>query len=69
MTDPQELQVQQKQAVERAEESTRTSRHYIPLTDIHETENALVLSMEMPGVDGHGVEVRLEKAVLTVIGQ
>lgn len=28
-----------------------------------------MLSMEMPGVDRHGVEVRLEKEVLTVVGQ
>ena len=65
MTDRRELQVHQKQA----EESTRASRHYIPLTDIHETENAPVLSMEMPGIDRHRVEVRLEKDALTVVGQ
>ena len=35
---------------------------------IHETEQAVVVSMEMPGVDKSSIDIRLDKGVLTVKG-
>jgi HSP20 family protein len=47
----QELQVQQKREIEKKQESTVPARTYVPVTDIFETEQALTVVMEMPGVD------------------
>ena len=49
---PQELQVQQKRELEKNQESTVPARFFVPTTDIFETEEALSLVVEMPGVDG-----------------
>ena len=52
-----------------AEESTQATRYFVPPCDIHETDEALVISMEMPGVSKENVEVMLEKDVLKVSGE
>jgi HSP20 family molecular chaperone IbpA len=51
-----------------AEERTEAGRTFSPHTDIHETEQAVVVSMEMPGVDKSSIDIRLDKGVLTVKG-
>ena len=51
MAGQQELQVQQKREVEKAQEATRPMRAFLPNTDIFENEDALTLVLEMPGVD------------------
>lgn len=66
MATRQEIEVQKKEAVAAAQEATRAARHYVPATDIHETEDALAISMEVPGVEKEGVEVTLENDVLKV---
>jgi HSP20 family protein len=65
----QELQVQQKREVEKKQEGTVPARTYLPVTDIFETEQALTVVMEMPGVDKQNVEVTVENDVLSVIGR
>ena len=65
----QELQVQQKREVEKKQESTVPARTYLPVTDIFETEQALTVVMEMPGVDKQNVEVTVENDLLTVGGR
>ena len=47
----QELQVQQKRQVEDKEEATISTRAFLPNTDIYESEDALNVVMEMPGVE------------------
>ncbi len=47
-------------------ERIRDRRVYLPRTDIFETEDGLVLVMDVPGADDQSVEVTLEKNVLTV---
>jgi HSP20 family molecular chaperone IbpA len=69
MTNEQELQVQQKREVDKKPESTTPARRYLPVTDIFETQDALKVILEMPGVDKDGVEVRVENDVLTIEGQ
>ena len=66
---PQELQVQQKRELEKKQESTVPARFFIPTTDIFETEQALSLIVEMPGVEKNKVEVSVEEGVLTIQGQ
>jgi HSP20 family protein len=69
MANGQELQVQQKREVEKKQESTVPARTYVPVTDIFETDAALMLALEMPGVDREKVNVELESGVLTIEGQ
>jgi HSP20 family molecular chaperone IbpA len=68
MADKQELQVQQKREVEKRQESTVPARAYVPVTDIFETGSALMLALEMPGVDREKVNVELENGILTIAG-
>jgi HSP20 family molecular chaperone IbpA len=64
----QELQVQRKREVEKKQESTIPARLFVPVTDISETDQALTVVMEMPGVDKGSVEVSAENDVLTISG-
>jgi HSP20 family protein len=65
----QELQVQRKREVESKQESTIPARVFVPVTDIFETDQALTLTLEMPGVAKDRVEVRVENDVLTIEGR
>ncbi|HLH93049.1 MAG TPA: Hsp20/alpha crystallin family protein [Xanthobacteraceae bacterium] len=69
MASEQELPVQQKREVEKKQESTIPARVYVPVTDIFETQSALMLAMEMPGVDRENVDIKLEGGILTVEGE
>ena len=42
---------------------------FVPTTDIFETDQALTVVMEVPGVDKGSVEVSVESDVLTVNGR
>jgi HSP20 family molecular chaperone IbpA len=66
---PQELQVQEKREVEKKEESTVPARAFVPATDIYETDDALTIVMEMPGVAKQDLDVRVEGGVLNVEGR
>ena len=65
MAGQQELQVQQKQEVEKRQESTTPTRAFLPTTDIFETDEALTVFLEMPGVDRENIEISAENGVLT----
>jgi HSP20 family protein len=69
MAEKQELQVQQKREVDKAQESTIPTRAYMPTADIYETEDALTVVLEMPGVSKDNVDVSVENGVLTVEGR
>lgn len=66
---PQELQVQQKRELEKQQELTIPARFFVPTTDIFETEQALSLIVEMPGVDKSKVDISVEGGVLVIEGQ
>lgn len=51
-----------------AAETTRTRPVYTPPADIFETEDALVLVVDMPGVRPDKLDVILDKRVLTITG-
>lgn len=57
-----------KKELEQAAERTEAGKFFSPYTDIHETQNAVVVSMEVPGVDKESVDITLDKGVLTVKG-
>ena len=65
----QELQAQHKREVEKKQESTMPVRDFVPVTDIFETEQALTVVLEMPGVSKESVEVGVENDVLTITGR
>lgn len=47
---------------------TRDCRCFVPRSDIYETEDQIVVVMDMPGVQKDNIEISLEKNVLTVNG-
>ena len=65
----QELQVQRKREVEKKQETTIPTRVFVPATDIFETDRALTVVMEMPGVDKANVEINVENDILTIEGK
>ena len=64
----QEVATREKRELTQAEERTEAGKFFSPYTDIHETERAVVVSMEVPGVDKASIDIQLEKGVLTVKG-
>jgi HSP20 family protein len=69
MVGEQELQVQQKREVDKAQEPTTPMRAFLPTTDIFENDDALTVVLEMPGVDKSNIDVDIENGVLTVEGR
>ena len=69
MASRQELQVQQKRELEKKEETTIPARVFLPNADIYETNDALNVVLEMPGVEKSSVEVRVEDGVLKIDGR
>ncbi len=69
MADNQELQVQQKREVEEGQESTTPTRAFMPTADIFETEDALTVVLEMPGVSKADIDVSVDKGLLTIEGR
>lgn len=49
-------------------ERTKARKVFVPLVDIVEAEGALLLVADMPGVDEKGIDVTVEKNILTVKG-
>jgi len=69
MAQSQALEVREKKEVASREEKTVPARYYVPDTDIYETDDALTVVMEMPGVEKKDVEVTLEDDVVRVEGR
>ena len=69
MTAGQELQVQEKRELHKKDETTVPARVFLPTTDIFETDHALTVVMEMPGVDKLNVTINIEEDVLSVDGR
>src|SRR3954462_8270522 len=69
MAASQDLAVREKQELATKEERTVPGRFYVPHTDVYETEDALTVVMEMPGVDRKDLEVELKDDVLRVEGR
>ena len=65
----QELQVQEKRELENKKEATIPARVFLPTADIYETQDALTVILEMPGVEKSNVDVRVEDGVLNVQGR
>src|ERR1700744_2359929 len=66
MAASQALEVQEKKELVSKEEKTVPARYYVPPTDIFETDDALTVVMELPGVEKRAIEVSVENDVLRV---
>ena len=69
MAASQELSVRDKKELVSKDEKTVPGRYYIPYADIHETDDALTVVMEVPGVEKKDLNVALENGVLRVDAQ
>jgi HSP20 family protein len=65
----QEVTPREKRELDQAQERTEAGRFFSPYSDIHETDRAVIVSMEVPGVDKAAIDIQLEKGVLTVKGK
>ncbi len=50
-------------------ELTRAARQFLPDVNIYETDDSLVLEAELPGVSSDGLDIKLEKNILTIVGR
>ena len=66
MAQSQALQTQEKKELASKDETTVPVRYFVPTTDIFETEDALTVVMEVPGVDKEAVDISVENQVLKV---
>ena len=69
MAAAQDLAVRDKKELVTREEKTAPGRYYVPYADIFETDDALTVVMEMPGVEKNAISIALENDVLRVDGQ
>jgi HSP20 family molecular chaperone IbpA len=65
----QELQVEKKREHDQKQETTIPARVFVPSADIYESQDALTVILEMPGVQKDNVEVRVEEGTLFVEGR
>lgn len=63
-----DIETREKQEVTQAEgcERMRPRRVFAPATDIYETEEAVYLTADMPGVQESEIDITLEKKTLTL---
>ena len=66
MAQSQSLQPQEKKELVSKDETTVPVRYFVPTTDIFETEDALTVVMEVPGVDRKAIDINLENDVLRI---
>lgn len=53
----------------RGEERNLVSSSWTPSVDIYETENQLVLSVEVPGIKDEDIEIKIEDSTLSLRGE
>ena len=69
MATAQELAVREKKELVSKEEKTVPGRYFVPYADIFETDEALTVVVEIPGVEKKDLDVALENDVLRVEGK
>ncbi len=66
MTQSRALQPQEKKELVSKDETTVPVRYFLPTTDIFETEDALTVVMEVPGVGRDAIDITTENDVLKI---
>jgi HSP20 family molecular chaperone IbpA len=60
------LQVDKSEIVDRETEQTRDRRVFSPFSDIYETDNEIILLLDLPGVNEEDIDITLEKDILSI---
>lgn len=68
MAETKDLQVKEKQEVTNPAEQTRPGLVFTPSVDIFETDLAMILVADMPGVGADDIKIDLKDGVLTLSG-
>ena len=66
MSETQEVALREKKELVSKDEKTVPGRYFVPYSDIYETDGALRVVMEIPGVERKDVNVALENDILRV---
>jgi HSP20 family molecular chaperone IbpA len=62
-----EMQVQEQEMVQsNGTERMRARATFIPRSDIYETEDEVVVTLDMPGASDDSIDITLEKNILTI---
>jgi HSP20 family protein len=69
MSDTKELKLKEKQEVTASAEQTKPGPVFTPNVDIFETDQAITLMVDMPGVKAHNLNVDLRDDTLTLTGE
>ena len=69
MSDSKVLDTVEKKELQTEQEKTVPGKYYVPYTDIFEEQDALIVVMEMPGVERGDTEIHVEKNILSVEGK
>lgn len=64
-----EIQAKEKQEATPSVEQTRPGRTFVPAVDIFETEKAITLIADMPGVSSESLDIDLRENILTLAGE
>lgn len=64
-----EIKVKEKKEVSSSAEQTKPGLAFTPSVDIFETEKALILMADMPGVKSKNIDIDLRDDTLTLIGE
>jgi len=67
--DKAESNLKQESSTPAGSERIQSRKVFVPLVDILETGDSLILVADMPGVDLDGVDVIIEKNILTIRGK
>ncbi|MGA6924600.1 MAG: Hsp20/alpha crystallin family protein [Desulfosarcina sp.] len=68
MSDTKELKIREKQELASSAEQTKPGPVFTPSVDIFETEQAITLQVDMPGVKSEHLNVDLRDDILTLTG-
>jgi len=60
------LQVEKNELMDRETEQTRDRRVFSPATDIYETDDEIMLMVDLPGVNEKDIDITLEKDILSI---
>ena len=67
--DNQSMEVQEQEMIENdGGERLRSRTTFIPRSDIYETDENVVISVDMPGVSENTIDITLDKNILTING-
>ncbi len=70
MDEKKEIALREKEAIEKDKgELTRQGVYYLPHVDIHETQEAITLLADIPGVPKEELDIDLKENTLTIRGQ